>query len=115
MRRSGECGRTALHHCAPSIRPLPISRPTPRAAAATPPASPSRGGPAGIDIASSHVALAQGRVSRARAMAVGEEAGASLNSDTSIPLAKLASGWFAVKVISINHPGDEVMKVSQLQ
>jgi len=40
---------------------------------------------------------------------VNEEAWASLNSDTSRPFAKPASGRIAVKVI--NHLGDEVMKV----
>jgi len=40
---------------------------------------------------------------------INEEAWASLNSDTSRPFAKPASGRIAVKVI--NHLGDEVMKV----
>ena len=40
---------------------------------------------------------------------IDEEAWASLNSDTSRPFAKPASGRIAVKVI--NHLGDEVMKV----
>jgi adenine-specific DNA-methyltransferase len=40
---------------------------------------------------------------------IDEEAWASLNSDTSRPFPKPASGRTAVKVI--NHLGDEVMKV----
>jgi adenine-specific DNA-methyltransferase len=40
---------------------------------------------------------------------INEEAWATLNSDTSRPFAKPASGRIAVKVI--NHLGDEVMKV----
>jgi adenine-specific DNA-methyltransferase len=40
---------------------------------------------------------------------IDEEAWASLNSDTSRPFPKPASGRIAVKVI--NHLGDEVMKV----
>jgi adenine-specific DNA-methyltransferase len=40
---------------------------------------------------------------------INEEAWASLNSDTSRPFPKPASGRIAVKVI--NHLGDEVMKV----
>jgi len=44
---------------------------------------------------------------------VNEEAWASLNSDTSRPFDKPASGRIAVKVI--NHLGDEVMKVFQVR
>jgi hypothetical protein len=40
---------------------------------------------------------------------INEEAGATLNSDTSCPSPKPANGTIAVKVI--NHLGDEVMKV----
>jgi adenine-specific DNA-methyltransferase len=40
---------------------------------------------------------------------IDEEAWASLNSDTSRPFPRPASGRIAVKVI--NHLGDEVMKV----
>ena len=44
---------------------------------------------------------------------IDEEAWASLNSDTSRPFPKPASGRIAVKVI--NHLGDEVMKVFALR
>ena len=44
---------------------------------------------------------------------INEEAWASLNSDTSRPFPKPASGRIAVKVI--NHLGDEVMKVFRVQ
>lgn len=44
---------------------------------------------------------------------INEEAWASLNSDTSRPFAKPASGRIAVKVI--NHLGDEVMKVYRVE
>jgi adenine-specific DNA-methyltransferase len=44
---------------------------------------------------------------------INEEAWASLNSDTSRPFDKPASGRIAVKVI--NHLGDEVMKVFRVQ
>jgi len=44
---------------------------------------------------------------------INEEAWASLNSDTSRPFAKPASGRIAVKII--NHLGDEVMKVFRVQ
>jgi len=44
---------------------------------------------------------------------INEDAWASLNSDTSRPFAKPASGRIAVKVI--NHLGDEVMKVFRVE
>ncbi len=44
---------------------------------------------------------------------IDEEAWESLYSDTSRPFAKPKSGRIAVKVI--NHLGDEVMKVFQIQ
>jgi hypothetical protein len=44
---------------------------------------------------------------------INEEAWESLNSDTSRPIDKPASGRIAVKVI--NHLGDEVMKVFRLR
>ncbi len=44
---------------------------------------------------------------------VNEEAWESLNSDTSRPFDKPASGRIAVKVI--NHLGDEVMKVFRVK
>ena len=43
---------------------------------------------------------------------IDHDAWESLNSDTSVPFAKLSTGRIAVKVI--NHLGDEVMKVYRI-